>query len=61
MRTAGEILHEYGHWGKSELIKAINEARKEAIEECAEIAESIEGWSTGLRKESILSLIKKLI
>lgn len=37
MRTAEEILKDCGHWGKTELmIKAINEARIEAIKECAE-------------------------
>lgn len=65
MRTADEIMDDLGIYlqndGDENSVKeAINEARKESIKECAEIAEGIEGWSTGLRKEKILSLIKEL-
>ena len=79
LRTAEEILET--HWNKQNymqayfvdqkiaLINVINEARKEAIEECAEKAKVKGHWYNGefifnppptINKQSILSLINEL-
>jgi len=77
MRTAKEILltyytqemsEPYGHVPKDVIIKSINEARKEAIIECAEKAKTFMiddtrfggGTSCRVDKQSILNLIKEI-
>jgi len=58
MRSAAEILKDYGYRGfQPELTKAINEARRDAIEECANQIISNNPISA---KERILSLIDEL-
>lgn len=72
MRTAEKIFQEdFGHYAsyqdidKEDVIKVINEARKEVIEECAKRAKS-EWIRYGSRmghavdRQSILSLINEL-
>lgn len=69
MRKAEEILLEHiprlPDYVKPNLIKAINEARKEAIEECAKRAETDGYCESGdshciVDEKSILSLINDL-
>lgn len=67
MRTAEQIIMEQtehmlfsGQSLKDIAIAAINEARKEAIEECAEKCKGASMWSEREIKIKILSLIKEL-